>query len=321
MNLGKFIKEHQSTWARLEHLLQQISDSKPNKAQIDKLGSVYRLVSAHLAYAQTYFPQHEITDYLKHLVIRTHNIIYGVAKKSYWKPVVHFFTTRFPQYLFQRLSFFTVSALILFGGFLLAFVLTYQDQSYAAYFLPADLSGQIDPDKIGQNDWNPALASSEIMVNNIQVALLCFALGALLGIGTIWMLFYNGLLIGALAALFHRAGHGYEFWAFIWPHGVIELTAIFIAGAAGLSLAYHFLIPGDRTRSHALKQEGKVTIQLVFGVIPMFVIAAIIEGFVTPAKIPHLFKYILSLIHLLLLIIYFARPFVWPKFKPKKERG
>ncbi|RAL22517.1 stage II sporulation protein M [Thermoflavimicrobium daqui] len=318
MNIGKFIQKNQSTWAQLEHTLEQISDVKPNKAQIDELGIFYRAVSAHLAYAQTYFPNHEVTEYLSRLVIRGHNLVYGVAKKSYLKVIVHFLVTKFPQYLFKRGSFFLISLLVDAGGFFLAFLLTMQDQSFAAYFLPPDMLGQINPSEVGNNEWNPAIASSEIMVNNIKVAILCFALGALLGIGTIWVLFYNGLLLGALAAIFHQAGHGYEFWALIWPHGVIELTAIYIAGAAGLSLAYHFLVPGDDTRLNALKKEGIVTIQMILGVIPLFVIAGIIEGFVTPAKISYLAKYILSAVHLILLIIYFCRPYLLSAFQQKK---
>ena len=154
------------------------------------------------------------------------------------------------------------------------------------------------------------------MVNNIQVAFLCFAFGALLGVGTIWMLLYNGMLIGALAALFHRVGESYTFWAHIWPHGVTELTAIFIAGGAGLSLAYSFFVPGELTRGESFKREGKVTIQLMMGVIPLFVFAALIEGFLTPAPWPHWTKYLLALSTLILLFLYFGSAWLRKETRP-----
>nr|WP_232345683.1 stage II sporulation protein M [Paenactinomyces guangxiensis] len=217
----------------------------------------------------------------------------------------------FPYLFYQRSQFFFVAGFLLFAGFLLAFLLTYFNEDYAPYFLPPEVATHVDPDQIGQQQWNHAIVSSEIMVNNIQVAFMCFAWGILFGIGTVWSLFMNGMLIGALAALYHRADGGYPFWAFIWPHGVIELTAIFIAGAAGLSLAYRFFVPGEMTRRHSLIKEGIVTIKLMLGVIPMFMIAGVIEGYITPAPWPHWTKYLVALITLLLLLLYFG----WPFFK------
>lgn len=316
MRLSKFIEEHQSTWAKLEHLLEEFSYVPPTKAQIDQFGKIYRSVTSHLAFAQTYFPSHDVTDYLNQLTIRAHNLIYGKAQKSYWKQVKHFFIESFPLFLWQRFSFFIVAAGLFLAGGLLAFLLTYMDQSYATYFISADFT-VVDPAKIEENQWNPAIASSEIMVNNIQVSFLAFALGALFGIGTIWILFYNGLLIGALAAIFHKAGYGFGFWAFILPHGVIELIAIFISGAAGLSLAYHFFVPGEQTRIHSLIREGRITIQLMLGVVLLLVIAGLIEGFITPSALSYEAKYALSAFHFILCVAYLAYP-IWKK--NKKER-
>lgn len=309
-NLNHFIQANQATWSRLEYLLEQLPYGSLHKNELDELGSVYRQVSSHLAYAQTYFPNHETTQYLNHLVIRAHNNLYGIKKKGFWREVFRFFTYEFPILFYQRSRFFYLAAFLLFAGFLLAFTLTYVDKEYAAYFLPSEIYQHVDPKQVeNQPQWNHAIVSSEIMVNNIRVAFFCFVFGILLGIGTVLLLLMNGMLLGALAALYHQADGGFIFWAYIWPHGVIELTAIFIAGAAGIALAYRIFVPGDLTRRHAIVKEGKVTIKLILGVIPMFILAGIIEGYITPAPLPHWVKYLVALVTLLFLLVYFGWPF------------
>ena len=302
-----FIEHNQPTWSKLEDLLASLG-RKPSKKQIDQLGLLYRKISSHYAYAQTYFSAHEVTDYLKTLVIRSHNIIYGAKKKNQWKTIIQFFLHQFPQLFYQRVQFFLIALFLLATGFILAYFLTFVNDDYARIFL-GNLT-PLHPDEISKQQWNHAIASSSIMINNIYVAFFCFAWGALLGIGTVYALFLNGAMIGALAALYQKIGGNYVFWAHILPHGIIELTAIFIAGSAGLSLAYHFFVPGEQTRYQSFKKEGKVTIKLIFGVIPMFVLAAIIEGYLTPAPWPYWTKYLFAALTFTLLLLYFGRPFV-----------
>lgn len=275
---------------------------------MNQLGLLYRQVSAHFAYAQTYFHAHEITDYLKTLVIRSHNIIYGAKKKNHWRSISQFYLHDFPQLFYHRFQFFFVASALLVIGFILAYFLTLVNDDYSQIFL-GNLA-PLHPDEISKQQWNHAIASSTIMVNNIYVAFFCFAWGALFGLGTVYTLFINGAMLGSLAALYQQIGGSYIFWAYIWPHGVIELTAIFIAGAAGLSLAYRFFVPGELSRYQSFKKEGMVTIKLIFGVIPLFIIAAIIEGYITPAPWPHWTKYLFSALTLFALFLYLGRPFL-----------
>jgi uncharacterized membrane protein SpoIIM required for sporulation len=127
-----------------------------------------------------------------------------------------------------------------------------------------------------------AVLSSFIMTNNIKVSFGAFALGGTAGIGTAGLLFYNGIMLGELGAIFHRHGLALQFWAMIVPHGVIELTAIVIAGAAGFLVARALLAPGDRGRRAALAHYGREAVQLVAGCAALLVVAGLIEGFVTP---------------------------------------
>jgi uncharacterized membrane protein SpoIIM required for sporulation len=134
---------------------------------------------------------------------------------------------------------------------------------------------------VGPGDLGSAALSTLIFQNNVQVAFLAFALGITFGIGTVWVITTNAVFIGLLAGGFQAAGHAWTFWALVLPHGFLELTAICIAGGAGLRMGWAMIDPGDRARVTALGEESRDAVLLIVGVIPAFAVAAVIEGFVT----------------------------------------
>jgi len=148
------------------------------------------------------------------------------------------------------------------------------------------------------------LVSSQIITNNIQVAMMAFAGGMTLGVLTIWSILQNGLMVGALGALFAAKGFGLDFWATIAPHGVIELTAIQVAGGAGLMLARAVIAPGRLRRIDALKASARRAGTLVIGVAGLLVVAGIIEGFVTPQRTPETFRLAFGALTAVVLIAY-----------------
>jgi uncharacterized membrane protein SpoIIM required for sporulation len=148
--------------------------------------------------------------------------------------------------------------------------------------------------------------SSAIVTNNVQVAALAFAGGMLLGIPTLWVVLNNGLMIGALGALFGAKGFGLDFWATVAPHGVIELTAFQIAAGGGLLLAGAIVAPGRLRRIDALKANGRRAIALLFGVAAMLAVAGTIEGFVSPLRTAFTFRLALGALTGVLLIAYFG---------------
>ncbi|SFS61241.1 stage II sporulation protein M [Marininema halotolerans] len=306
--IQRFIQKNRPHWEETKKLMQTVEGKKVEPSALDQLGRSYRQIAAHLAYARTYFPHHPVVQELNSLTLQTHKHIYGHVAQKDARQFLRFFTHRFPSLFHERANYFLLAMGTFLIGAIIAFIVVMMDPTQADAVLPPGMADQIDPSKIQQNQWDSAVVSGELMTNNIRVAFLCFALGALLGVGTIWVLFTNGLLIGALAALYHRIGEGYTFWAYIWPHGIIELTAIFIAGAAGLSLAKSWFIPGDYTRTTSFKNEGRITVQLVMGVIPLFVVAALIEAFITPAPWPLWSKYLVAITTLISLFLYFGRP-------------
>jgi len=180
----------------------------------------------------------------------------------------------------------------------------------AILFLPQHFIDVVQKGQMGGGQWNYPLMSSYIMVNNISVSLRAFVWGITLGIGTIYILFMNGSLLGALTALVYLNGNPSNYWALILPHGIIELTAIFISGGAGLMLAKGLLLPGQHTRFQSVIKQAKNSVSLVIGVIIMLVIAGIIEGFFTPLPIQGLFKLSFAAFTAILLFIYLLIPYI-----------
>ncbi|WP_144463376.1 stage II sporulation protein M [Siminovitchia fortis] len=309
MNVKQFIKKHRDDWKQLEQLVAAMHKRKKNVtgANIDQFYRLYQKAAQNLSYSQTYFPKEEVTFYLNGLVSKSHNVLYKDQMSS-MNQVRHFFTATFIRLLWEQWKF-VVAALVLFTiGAAGSYISVLQDTQNMYAILPPEIAYGVDPDSLGSSDggsWDSSVMSASIMTNNIQVAILAFAGGVTFGLLTVYVLIYNGIVIGALAALFWTHGKSYEFWAYIVPHGMIELTAIFIAGGAGLLMGYKLFVPGHFSRGYQLKVNAKRSVQLLLGTVPLFVIAGIIEGFITPAPIPLEAKYIVAFATVLGLICYF----------------
>jgi len=153
------------------------------------------------------------------------------------------------------------------------------------------------------------LATSAIMTNNISVGFTTFALGITAGLGTIYMMAFNGLLIGVVGMACRLSGMSLQLWSFVAPHGVLELPAIFIAGASGFRVAQGLLFPGFLPRSASLAQAGSEAVQLLLGTLPMLVVAGVLEGFVSPTGVPVAWKFTIAASLFVLLVCYlFWRP-------------
>jgi uncharacterized membrane protein SpoIIM required for sporulation len=176
--------------------------------------------------------------------------------------------------------------------------------------VPAKLIRQVEGGKV----WFDSIlavkpqASSRIMTNNISVTFLAFAFGMTFGLGTVYIMAFNGLLLGALAGLCHIHGLDAAFWSFVLPHGVIELTAIFIGGGAGFLLSTALLIPGDLTRKNALILRGRQAVPLTLGCVPLLIVAGVVEGFFSPVPLPVELKFLVAGILLALLLAYLLFP-------------
>ncbi|MBU3144268.1 stage II sporulation protein M [Clostridium sp. CF012] len=312
MKEEQFIKLNSDTWRELETLSTIINKKGlkilPSK-DVKKFLSIFRQSSHHLAYARTHYPSSSVVSYLNSLINKCHSHVYPV-KKIPPGILLKYIARDFPRLLKEYRWFIICSFSFFAVGFLLSMLLVLVNVDNASMFLPENLIATIKSGKSGGGQWNYPLMSSYIMVNNISVSLKAFVMGISLGIGTIYVLFFNGALLGALTALVYTYGNPMNYWSLILPHGIIELTAIFISGAAGLIIAKSILLPGDYSRRHSLIKGAKESISLIIGVIFMLVIAGIIEGFFTPLNISEISKLIFAAISGVLLILYFSIPYL-----------
>lgn len=307
MNVKQFVKQHRNEWKRLENLMTTLhkrrrSITSPNITEFHRL---YQKASQNLSYSQTYYPNEEVTVYLNGLVSKSHNLLYKDQSTSI-SQIRYFFSTKFIGLLLEQWKFVIIAMILFTLGGLGSFFSVINDPQHIYSILPPEIAQGVDPEGLGQgtDSVDSPLMSATIMTNNIQVAILAFAGGITFGLLTVYLLIYNGILVGALAALFWHYDKSYDFWAYIVPHGMIELTAIFIAGGAGLLMGYKLFVPGQFSRGYQLKEQAKRSVQLLLGTIPLFVIAGIIEGFITPASISLEAKYAVAFITVIGLVVY-----------------
>ena len=308
--LKSFLESRIQKWKRLEELTARASRLRLKGLSGDEVrefGRLYRRTAADLAIAREEVRDRRLVNYLNHLVGRAHGAIYR-SESSGFGVFLNFFRYEFPAVFRKTFSYTLAAFLIFMFASAFAFGMSFIDERFSDLIAPRlrqDIAAHHNWTE-GVNQANP-LASTSIQTNNIMVTFLAFAGGILLGYGTFWVLLNNGLLFGLVMGLCVR----YKFWeipTFVAAHGAIELTAIFIAGGAGLMIGKALLMPGDLRRIDALVTNGITAIKLIMGCIPMLLIAGLIEGFISPAHISPYFKFAVSTLSALLMIIYFLKP-------------
>ncbi|WP_010530892.1 stage II sporulation protein M [Lentibacillus jeotgali] len=309
MNIRQFIKANRDDWKKLEQYIIIFGKNRRSLSgqDIDQFNRLYQKSAQHLSYGQTYFPNEDVTVYLNELVAKAHNLLYKDQVSSL-RQIRTFFSTTFIGLLLEQWKAVIVAMILFTAGALAAFLSVLNDPLNLYSLLPEQVAQSVNPEQLGTNTGSvdASLMSASIMTNNIQVAFLAFAGGITFGILTIYIMVSNGVMVGALAGLFWHYGNSYEFWAFIVPHGVIELAAIFIAGGAGLLMGYKLFAPGPLSRAYQLKRQAKRSVQLLLGTIPLFIIAGIIEGFITPTSLSLETKYAVAALTMTGLIVYVA---------------
>ncbi|RPJ27993.1 MAG: stage II sporulation protein M [Chloroflexi bacterium] len=288
MRVDEFYQSRKGDWETLSQLLDQAQKDMRglSESQVRAMARLYRATTSDLALAKRDFPRNEVTAYLNQLVARAHAVVYRsepLALKRLW----HFATTGFPR-LFRATWVFTfVSALFFVVPGIASGLVTYLKPESATLLLPPEahrLIGIVENKELWIDipvEERPYV-SAFIMRNNIQVSFLAFASGLTAGLLTLWVLFFNGLMIGTLTGLTAFHGIGFELWTFVIGHGVIELTIIFIAGGSGLMLGWAILRPGLMRRRDALAQAARRAVYLLLGAVPWLVVAGTIEGFISP---------------------------------------
>jgi uncharacterized membrane protein SpoIIM required for sporulation len=314
MNIQRWIARREPNWQRLDALLKQIEKKglKSLKAvEIGELASLYRSVVADLARVRTQQISNTLTQNLQLLTSRAYAQIYQGSRRQEWQGVLDFYRRGFPLVVQQTFPYTAFATALFLTGALIAWWYAWRDPTFMSLIVPESLITKVrDEGKLwmGSIVGIEPLASSGIAINNIMVSFGAIAGGITAGMYTCYIMVLNGLLIGAIATLVGQNNLAYPFWAFVFPHGSLELPAIFFAGGAGFLIGRAILFPGKYSRGNALKYYGSQAVQLVFGIVPLLMIAGVIEGFFSPSPIiPNPMKYLVGMILFILLIIYCSR--------------
>jgi len=308
--LKNFLEARLGQWKRLEELTARASRirlSNLSGEEVREFGRLYRRAAADLAIAREEVRDQRLVNYLNHLVGRAHGAIYR-SESSGFGVFLTFFRYEFPALFRQTFGYTLFSFGVFICATIFAFTVCSFDENYADRIVP-----NLRQDIANHHNWTESLnkanplAATSIQSNNITVTFLAFGGGVLWGIGTLAVLAQNGLMLGMVIQLCIK----YKFWdvlIFITGHGVLELTAIFISGGAGLLIGKALLMPGNMRRVDALVTNGGLAIRLILGCIPMLLIAGLIEGFISPAYINPWYKFAVSGTSAILMVAYFLKP-------------
>jgi len=307
----RWLEKRKTYWARLEQLVDRSNKggiSALDHRELQELGLLYRQTASDLATVREDVTSNQLSFYLNQLLGRAHNLIY-MGHKQKISGLVRFYTETFPQ-VFRETFWQTFLAFLIFTVTGIAtWAVTIHDPAFAHRMLGPEMMATIEKHEM----WTKSivtikpLAASGIMTNNLAVCFTTFAMGITAGIGTIYMMFTNGLLIGVIGAATWQAGMALQLWSFVAGHGALELPAIFISGGAGLEIARGMLFPGLLPRRESLALAGGRAARLMIGIIPMLVVAGVIEGFVSPSGLATPLKFLLSAVLFTALTTYLAR--------------
>ena len=313
MRERRFISHRESGWEKLETLLARADRggiAALEREELRDLAVLYRGATTDLAAARSRGYGEGVRDYLNRLTARAYAVVYAGSARNGWSRIATFVRETFPREIRASGGIISATTALFIAAWIVAYVFVAQRPTNAYAFLPESsiptITKSLHDSNFGfDRSYAPAM-SSMIITNNIKVAMLAFAGGMTLGILTIWEILNNGLMVGGLGALFASKGFGTDFWATIAPHGVIELTSIQIAGAAGLLLAQAIVAPGRSRRGDALKANARRAGVLMIGVAGLLVIAGTIEGFITPQRTSEALRFGIGALTAVGLISYFG---------------
>lgn len=289
MDLDRYLTEHRPAWDHLGHLVRRArrGSHRLERAELDELVVLYQRVSGHLSHARGAYADPGLTATLTRLVADANAVIYG-ARRPVRHAVRDFVLVAFPHAIWRIRRFVAIAAaLTLVPAIGVGTWIATSDAALDASAPEAVRAAYVEEDFEAYYSSEPASQfAAQVTFNNIQVSITAFAIGILACIPTAGILAFNGANIGIAGGLFHAAGEWERFWGLILPHGLLEVTAVIIAGAAGMRLGWTLVDPGDRSRAEALTDEGRRSVVVVLGLLGAFAVAGLIEGFVTGSPLP-----------------------------------
>jgi uncharacterized membrane protein SpoIIM required for sporulation len=309
---NSWIQKRTPYWDRLTSLVAAADQNRMqglSRSDLQELGLLYRQVASDLSTLRQDPTSAVMARRINQLLARAHHIIYS-SRKSTWRNFFAYLRDGYPRIFRQQLAYVFASLMITLVGAVAAAGFTLANPRFAEPILGPTVINSIAHHEM----WTRSIvsiapqAASGIMTNNISVSFFAFAGGLLFGIGSIFLLFFNGMMVGAVGVACQQAGMAVPLWSFVAPHGSLELPAIIIAGAAGIRLGAGMLFPGIYRWKDSVAKAGAESARLVSGVIPLLLIAGSLEGFFSPSAAPVALKFTVGGALFVLLLIWLFRP-------------
>jgi uncharacterized membrane protein SpoIIM required for sporulation len=286
MDLDVFVTAHRAEWARLEQLCGR---RRLTGDESDELVELYQRVTAHLSQVQSAAPDPTLVGRLTSLVARARSAVTG-ARTADWRDVGRYFTVSFPAALYHTRRWWIPVALVSLA--LISLVAVWIDSDphvRSAIAAPEQIRAMTRPGGGFESYYssNPAGSfAAQVWTNNAWAAAMCLVGGVALGLPVLYALAQNILNIGIGVGLMASAGRLDLFLGLLLPHGMLELTAVFVAAGLGLRLGWTLIDPGPRRRATALAEEGRAAIGMVIGLTAVLLVSGVLEAFVTPSSLP-----------------------------------
>ena len=283
MDLDAYVLTHSADWRRLDELAGR---RRLSGAESDELVELYQRVATHLSVVRTSAPDAGLIAHLSSLLARARQRTVG-TRATTWHGVLTFFTERFPAALY-RLRWWWLGTLAA-NALVVAVMMWWLLDNPAveqSLLTPAEVDQLVRNDFEGYySEYDASHFAAQVWINNAWVAALCIALG-ILGAPVVWLLLQNVANLAIIGSIMTRHDHAGHFWGLILPHGLLELTAVFVAGGVGLRLFWSWIEPGDLSRAQSLAREGRTAGTVALGLVAVLAVSGVIEGFVTPSPLP-----------------------------------
>ncbi len=285
MDVDAFVLAHRPTWDRLEQLIKR--RRQLTGAEVDELVDLYQRVSTHLSIVRTASADPVVIGRLSGLVAQARSAVTG-AHAPLWREFVRFWTVSFPVVAYRsRWWWIGTAAAFLAVTALIAVWVSGSPEVRAMIGTPDEIDQMVNNDFAAYYSEHPAASFAlQVWVNNAWISLQCLGSAILLGIPIPYVVFQNAANLGVAAGLMFGAGKGDVFLGLITPHGLLELTAVFLAAGAGMRLGWNVISPGDRPRGQVLAEQGRAIGAVAGGLVAILLISGLIEALVTPSPLP-----------------------------------
>jgi uncharacterized membrane protein SpoIIM required for sporulation len=307
-----WIRKRRPHWDRLASLLARSDQGglgKLSRAELQELALLYRQVAADLSVLRQDSTSRTYAAHVNELLARAHHIIYS-GRKTNLLTVFRYLRDEYPVVFQRNVGYVGASLLISLACGLLGVILTSTRPEFMRHFVGPEMIATMERHEM----WTHSIvgiapmATSAIMTNNLSVSFVTFAGGIVFGIGTLFYLYVNGMMLGVIGAACYHYGMSLALWSFVAAHGSLELPSIIIAGAAGLRLGHGMLFPGGYRWKDSVAKGGVEATRLVSGIIPLLVIAGCLEGFLSPSGAPVWVKFTVGGLLFTLLNLWLFKP-------------